>query len=291
MHRPPLDPSNQSTTQTRHEADPGLIVIERRRWPTLGAAELWSYRELLYFLVWRDIQVRYKQTLLGIVWAVLQPLASMAIFSLLFARLAGFSAPGVPYPLYAYCGFLLWTFFANAISGASNSLVGSSQLLTKVYFPRLLIPAGAVMGAAFDLLLGAGPLVGLLAWYRVVPTWRWLWAPVPITGLLLLAVGVGTLLAAANVKFRDVRHAVPFVVQLWMFATPTFYLPSVLPPRWRWLATANPVTGWIDWFRGALLGLPIDGWEVASSALGTMALLVIGLATFRYMERSFADLV
>ncbi len=270
---------------------PSRIVIEPRRWPALEAAELWSYRELLYFLVWRDVQVRYKQTLLGVLWAILQPLASMAIFSLLFARLAGFSVPGAPYPLYAYGGLLLWTFFANAVTAASNSLVGSSQLLTKVYFPRLLIPTAAVIGAAFDLVLGLVPLALLLAWYHVSPSWRWFLLPLPVIGLALLSLGVGVLLSAANVKFRDVRHAVPFVVQLWMFATPTFYLPSVLPPRWRWLATANPVSGWVDSFRGLLLGLPVEAPELVTAVAGATVLTVAGVVVFRLMERSFADLV
>lgn len=277
-------------TQVVGTPQPVVVIRAGARNP-LDLSELWAFRELLYFLVWRDICVRYKQTLLGASWAILQPLASMTIFWIFFGRLSGFSVPGVPYPLYAYSGFVLWTFFANAVSAASNSLAASAYLVTKVYFPRVIIPAAAVLAAFVDLLLSLLPLVVLLALYRVAPSWTWLGAPLAFAGTTLLALGVGTLLAALNVKYRDVRHAVPFVLQMWMFATPTFYSLDVIPERFRWIALANPATGLVQFFRSTVLGLPFDALSMLWAGIAILVSLLIGLAVFRRMERTFADIV
>ena len=268
-----------------------VVVIERRESGAIDLPELWAYRELLFFLAWRDIQVRYKQTLLGVLWALIQPLASMAIFSVFFGRIAGFAVTGAPYILYAYTGFVLWTFVSNAVTTASNSLVGSAYLVTKVYFPRILIPMAATAAAVVDFLLGLLPLAVMLWWYRIPPSWSWFFSLAAFSATLVLALSVGTVLSAFNAKYRDVRHAVPFAVQLWMFATPTFYSLDIVPLRWRWIANANPATGLLEAFRRPLLGLPIGDAPIGLALSITLALTVVALVVFRRMERRLADVI
>jgi len=257
----------------------------------LGLAELWRYRELLYFLTLRDVKLRYKQTLLGAAWAILQPLCAMLLFTLVFSRLARLPSDNIPYPLFAYAGLVPWTFFANAITNAANSLVGSTSLVTKVYFPRLIIPAAPVLAGLVDLGIALLLLVPLLIYYRITLTWQLIFLPLFICLATLLAFGVGMLLAALNVKYRDIRYALPFLVQLWLFASPVIYPLSITPPKWKWVFTLNPMTGIIEGTRSSLFGLPFD-WSAIGVSL-VVALFVIALAAyfFRRVEDGFADVI
>jgi len=257
----------------------------------LGLAELWRYRELLYFLTLRDVKLRYKQTLLGAAWAIIQPLCAMLLFTLVFGRLARLPSDNIPYPLFAYAGLVPWTFFANAITNAANSLVGSTSLVTKVYFPRMIIPAAPVLAGLVDLAMALLLLVPLLIYYQITLTWQLLLLPLFICLGTLLAFGVGMLLAALNVRYRDIRYALPFLVQLWLFASPVIYPLSITPPKWKWIFTLNPMTGIIEGTRSALFGRPVDWSAVGISFL--VALLVVGFASyyFRRVEDSFADVI
>jgi lipopolysaccharide transport system permease protein len=271
-----------------------VTIIERRPgWQVIDLAELWRYRELLAFLIWRDVAVRYKQTILGVAWAVLQPLATMVVFSLFFRRLAGGAATGVPYPLFVFAGLLPWIFLANAVGTAGQSLIGNQNLVTKVYFPRLLIPAGAVGAGLVDLAISSGMLLVLMLYYGAAPGWGLPLAIPLVLGLVVAALGVGTLLAALTVAYRDFRHVVPFLVQLWMFATPAIYAQAedVVGPRWRALLPLNPAHGLIDNFRRAVLGDPLDGYSLAVSGAVAAALFLIGCLYFRRVESSFADVI
>jgi lipopolysaccharide transport system permease protein len=276
-----------------------LVVIE----PTRGLAalrlgELWAYRELLYFLVWRDVKVRYKQTALGAAWAILQPLMTAAVFTIFFGRLAGISSDGLPYPLFSYCGLLMWTFFAQGLSLSSNSVVGSAQLITKVYFPRLVIPIAAVLSGLVDLAV-ALPVLAILMWhYGTWPALAVLTVPLLALLALVATTGVGLWLSALNVEYRDVRFVVPFLVQLWLFVTPVIYPASVLAPRlqrlglpaWSW--GINPMAGVVEGFRWAMLDTPTSpGPLIAASAVTGFVLLFSGAWYFRRVERSFADVV
>jgi lipopolysaccharide transport system permease protein len=252
---------------------------------------MWSYRELLYFLIWRDVKVRYKQTGLGVAWAIIQPLFTMIIFTLFFGRLAGVPSDNVPYPLFAYAGLLPWTFFSNAISNSGNSLVGSANLITKVYFPRMIIPGAAVAAGLVDFAIALIILILLMFYYGVILSWSILMFPVLVTLTTLLAVGVGMWLSALNVKYRDVRFALPFLVQLWMFVSPVIYPTSFLPVKFRWLLSLNPLTGIIEGYRSSLFGRRFDWTALAMSAAITLVLLVYASYSFRRMEKSFADIV
>ena len=271
-----------------------LIIIEpTSSWMPANLTDLWSYRELLYFLILRDVKVRYKQTLLGVLWVIIQPLLMILIFTLLFGRLAGLQTRtgGIPYPIFACAGLLPWTFFATAITNSSNSLVGNAQLITKIYFPRLIIPAAAVAAGLVDLALAFVILAALMAYYGVGATGSLILVPVLTMLLLLLTLSVGTFLAALHVKYRDIRHAVPFMLQLWMFASPVIYPATLIPERWRWVLGLNPMTGIIEAFRGALFGGKIDWRLLAVSAAVTLALLLYSCVAFRRMEKSFADVI
>jgi lipopolysaccharide transport system permease protein len=257
----------------------------------LDPRELWAYRELFLLLAWRDVSIRYKQTALGAAWAIIQPLATMAIFTVLFGRLAGMPSDGIPYPLFAFAGLLPWTYFANAVTAGGNSLVGSTSLITKVYFPRLLIPSAAVAAGLVDLGVAFVTLMGLMAYYREAPGWGLLMLPVLVVLTTLLALGVSLWTSALNVKFRDVRHALPFVIQIWMFLSPVIYPASLVPPRWAWLLAFNPLSGLISGYRSALFGRPFDWAALATSAALTLALLACSAWSFRRTERSFADVV
>jgi lipopolysaccharide transport system permease protein len=296
---------NSTTTPTAAEPVPApqssdnlpekpIVTIEPTgSWQALNLKNFWTYRELLYFLIWRDVKVRYKQTLLGVLWVVIQPVVTMLIFTLFFGRLAGLDARigKIPYPLFAFAGLLPWTYFANAITNGGNSLVASSHLITKIYFPRMLIPAGAVAAGLVDFVLASLVLMVLMFYYGVGITWRLLLL-LPLTALLtLLALAVALLLSALNVKYRDIRHALPFLVQIWLFASPVIYPTTIMPEKWRWMLVLNPMTGIIDGFRAALFGTQQVWGVLAISSALTIILLVCSAFIFRRMEKGFADII
>jgi lipopolysaccharide transport system permease protein len=270
---------------------PLMVLRPTACWSPLNLRELWAYRELLVFLTWRDVQVRYKQTLLGAAWAIIQPLATMLIFTLFFGKLAGMPSENIPYPLFAYAGLLPWTFFSNAVTNSGNSVVGSSNLITKVYFPRMIIPAAAVGSGLVDFAIAFVILIGLMAYYHVAITWSVLMLPMLVILTTLLALGVGMWMSALNVKYRDIRYALPFLIQLWMFASPIIYPASIVPERWRWVLALNPLTGIIEGYRSALFGHPFDGTTLSLAGTMTMAILIYAAYDFRRMEKTFADLV
>jgi len=261
-------------------------------WPEIGFRELWDYRELLYFLTWRDIKVRYKQTVLGAAWAVIQPLFMMLVFSLFFGKLAGVPSDGIPYPVFSFCGLLPWQLFAHSLAQASNSLVGSQNLITKVYFPRLVVPISAVLGSVVDFAIAFVLLLGMMFYYGIVPGWQMLALPGLVLLAVLAALGVGLWLSALNVQYRDVRYTISFLVQFWMFATPVAYPSSIVPEKWRVLYGLNPMVGVVDGFRWALLGKPESpGVPLLISVIVVFVLLAGGLYYFRRMEQQFADIV
>jgi lipopolysaccharide transport system permease protein len=258
---------------------------------SLNLGELWTYRELLYFLVWRDIKVRYKQTVLGAAWAVLQPFLTMVVFSLFFGRLAGVPSDGIPYPIFAFSGLVPWTYFANAISQASNSLVEHERMITKVYFPRLLIPMAPVVAGWLDLAIALVVLVAMMAAYGLVPTAAVLAVPLYLLLAAVTALGVGLWLSALNAQYRDVRYVVPFLVQFWLLATPIAYPASLVPAQWRPLYGLNPMAGVVAGFRYVLLGGERPGMLLAVSVGVALLLLLSGLVYFRRTERGLADVV
>jgi lipopolysaccharide transport system permease protein len=267
-------------------------IAPTKGWVSLRLGELVEYRELLYFLVWRDIVVRYKQTVLGAAWALIQPLFTMVVFSLFFGRLARVPSDGVPYPIFALSALVPWTFFATGMSLASNSLVGSANLITKVYFPRLTIPLAAVLSGLVDFALAFALLLVMMLFYGIVPSMRVVWLPMFVVLALVTALGVGLWLSALNVQFRDVRYVVPFLTQLWLFATPIAYPSSLLHGWWRTVYGLNPMVGVVEGFRWALLGAGRGpDATLAASVLASGLLLVSGAFYFRRMERSFADVV
>jgi lipopolysaccharide transport system permease protein len=242
-------------------------------------------------LTWRDIKVRYKQTLLGAAWAIIQPLFAMLIFTLFFGRLAGIKSDGVPYPLFAYAGLLPWTFFSNAVTNSGNSLVGSANLITKVYFPRIVIPTAAVMAGLVDFFFAFLILIALMLYYRVPPSIGLLAFPLLVLLTAVLALAVGMWMSALNVKYRDVRYALPFLIQLWMFATPIIYPSSLVPAKWHWLMSLNPLSGIVEGYRASLFSLPFDWRALGVSSLLTLLALAYSLFTFKRMERKFADII
>lgn len=263
-----------------------------RGWAALDLRRLWEYRELLAFLTWRDIKVRYKQTVLGASWAVLQPFCTMIVFSLFFGKLAKLGSDGVPYPIFSYTALVPWTFFSNGLSQSSNSLVGSANLIRKVYFPRLTIPISTVLSGLVDLALSFAVLVCMMIYYGVTPTANAIWLPAFTLLACATSLGVGLWLSAMNVQFRDVRYVVPFLAQLWMFATPIAYSSSLLHEPWRTIYGLNPMVGVVDGYRWALLGTgDPPGLAVLMSIGVSLVLLVSGAFYFRRMERTFADVV
>ena len=257
----------------------------------LNFSELWLYRELLYFLTLRDVKVRYKQTLMGLAWVIIQPLGTMLIFTLVFNRFVRLDAGPLPYPLFALSGLLLWLFFANAVTNSTNSLISNANLITKVYFPRMFIPAASVGAGLVDLAVAFLLLIAMFFYYGMTPTLNILLLPLFILLMTLLAFAVGLLSAALTVKYRDLRHALPFIIQLWMFASPVIYPVSVVPERWKWLLTINPVAGIIEGFRAALTGQTFNWMHLAAAAVITLALLVCSVYVFRRFEDTFADVV
>lgn len=269
-----------------------MIIRPRRNWFDLKLDELWEYRELLYFLVWRDVKVRYKQTALGAAWAILQPVLTMVVFSIFFGHLAGVPSDGIPYPVFAYTALLPWQLFAHALTGSGNSLVENQNLITKVYFPRLVIPISPVLAGLVDFSIAFVVLVGLMFYYGIVPTAAVLTLPLLLLLAIATALAVGLWLSALNVQYRDVRYTIPFLTQFWLFATPIAYSSSLVPERWRVLYGLNPMVGVVEGFRWALLGKSGGvGPLMIVSTLIVGVLLVGGLVYFRRMERTFADVV
>ena len=254
--------------------------------------ELWQYRELLYFLVWRDVKVRYKQTALGAAWAIIQPVMSMVVFSIFFGKLAKMPSDGIPYPIFSYTALLPWTYFAGALGQASNSLVGSASLLKKVYFPRFIIPLTPVFSGIVDFGLAFLVLLGMMVFYRVSPTVNIVWLPLFLLLALISSLGVGLWLSAMNVKYRDVKYIVPFITQFWMFATPIAYPSSLLSEKWKLVYALNPMAGVVEGFRWALLGAKTaPGPMIAVSSAAAILIMVTGAFYFRRMEKTFADVV
>ena len=270
---------------------PLITITPSRGWVALDLSDIWAHRELLYFLTWRDIKIRYKQTALGAIWALIQPLFPMLIFTLFFGRLAKMPSDGIPYSVFAYAALLPWTYFASAVGNSSTSVIGSSNLITRVYFPRMIIPAAAVMAALVDFAIAFVLLGALMAWHRIPPTVSTLMLLPLIALVTLLSLGFGLLLAGLTVKYRDLRYALPFLIQLWMFATPVIYPASLVPAKWRWVLSLNPMTGVIEGFRSALFARPFAWNSLAFSAVFTLAMLVFAAYIFRRQERFFADLI
>jgi lipopolysaccharide transport system permease protein len=275
---------------------PGETPVTRirpsRGWVSLNLRDLWEYRELLYFLTWRDIKVRYKQTVLGAAWAIIQPFFTMVVFSLFFGKLARIPSDGIPYPIFSYAALVPWTFFANGLRQSSTSLVASANLIKKVYFPRLVVPVSAVISGGVDFALAFVVLLGMMSFYGILPTAAVVWLPLLLLLALVTALGVGLWLTAMNVQFRDVRYAVPFLVQAWMFATPIAYPSSLLDEPWRTLYGINPMAGVVEGFRWALLGTETaPGPIIVVSALVAVGLLISGAFYFRRMEKTFADVI
>jgi len=268
-----------------------LLIIERSRWTALELRDVWAHRELFYFLAWRDVKVRYKQTALGAGWAILQPLISMVVFTMLFGRLAHVPSEGEPYAIFSYAGLLPWNFFATAVTNSSNSLITSSNLITKVYFPRLLVPTAAVLAAMVDIAIASIILFGIMPIYGV-GFHASLMMLVPLAALAALtAAALGIWTSALNVKYRDIRYALPFAIQILMFLTPVIYPVSFLPGRWRWVLRLNPLSGIIEGFRDAIFGRPFNWNGLALSALITLGLLLAAACIFNRMEEEFADVI
>jgi lipopolysaccharide transport system permease protein len=274
-------------------ADSITIIEPGRGWVPIRLGELWEYRTVLYFLIWRDIKVRYRQTSIGAAWAIIQPFMTMVVFSVFFGRLAKMPSDGIPYPLFAFAALVPWTFFATGLSQGSNSLVASGDLITKVYFPRLLVPTARVLGGVLDLAIATGVLLAMMWWYgRMPPVRALLWLPPLVALALVSALGISLWLSALNVRYRDIQHTVPFLVQIWLFATPVAYPSSLLSERWRTAYALNPMVGVVEGFRSALLGsAAAPGPVLAVSALAAIVLLITGAFFFRRVERSFADLI
>jgi homopolymeric O-antigen transport system permease protein len=269
-----------------------LRIQPSKGWTSLGLRELWAYRELLYFLTWRDIKVRYKQTALGAAWAVIQPFCTMILFSLFFGRLARIPSDGIPYPIFSYAALVPWTFFANGLGQSTNSLVGSANLLKKVYFPRLAIPLATVLSEAVDFAIAFAVLLGMMVYFGITPTGNVVFLPLFLLLAVATSLGAGLWLSALNVEYRDVRYVVPFITQFWMFATPIAYPSSLLNDRWRAFYAINPMVGVVEGFRWALLGTQTaPGPMIAVSSLVAVGLLAGGALYFRRMEKQFADVV
>jgi homopolymeric O-antigen transport system permease protein len=280
--------------ETEHvrAADTAATIIQPSRgWELLDLRELWAYRELLWALVSRDVRVRYKQTALGAGWAILRPLLAMAVFTVVFGRLAKLPSEGAPYPLFVLAGLLPWTFFSTAVGAAAESLVGTQGMISKIYFPRLIVPLSTLGVACVDTAVGLGLLAAMTAWYGVIPGLTLLTLPFSMLLLLLATISFSTLLSALTASYRDLRHLVPFLLQVWLYATPVVYSSSLVPARWRWLLYLNPLAGPIDGFRAAFLGRRIDPLGMATSLGVSALLLVVATLYFGRVERRLADIL
>jgi lipopolysaccharide transport system permease protein len=275
-----------------HTAENWTVIEPQKGWLPFNLKEVWKYRELFYFLTKRDIKVRYKQTVLGGLWAIIQPVFTMVVFTLFFGRLAKVPSDGIPYPIFVYAGLLPWTYFANALSASGNSLVGSANLITKVYFPRIIIPASASLAGLLDFFIAMLVLGVLMIYYQFLPGIGFLIFPILVALTFLCAVGVGFWLSALNVQYRDIRYAIPFIIQLWMFVSPVIYPVSMVQEKYQWLLALNPMGGVISAFRGSLLGhQPINWFLLGISAVIILFLFFSGMYYFRRIEKTFADVV
>lgn len=268
-----------------------LVIEPRKGWQPVNCRELWAYRELLGYLVWRDIKVRYKQTFLGGLWAVLQPLIGMVVFGVLFQRVAAIRSDGSPYPLFVFAGLVLWTFFSNGVTLATNSLVGSEQMIRRIFFPRILVPLAQILALGLDLLISLGFLGGLMLYYRWPVSSSIVWLPVFLFGSCLVTAGLGFMFSSLNVRYRDVKYAVPFLIQMLLFLTPVLYPIGQVPGRLKVFLSINPMTGMVEGFRYALLGSPVSWHLVAISFAGAFTLFIVGLFFLKRMERTFADVI
>lgn len=269
-----------------------IHISPSKGWVSLRLNDLWLYRELLYFFVWRDLKIRYKQTILGASWAIIQPLFTMVIFSLFFGRLAQVPSDGIPYPIFSYAALVPWTFFANGIIQASNTLVNNSNMVKKIYFPRLLMPVSAVMAGIVDFVLAFIVLLMMMAYFRIYPTTNIIWLPLFLFLALITSLGTGFWLSAMNAQFRDIRYIAPFLIQAWMFLTPIAYPSSLIPEPWRVIYGINPMAGVVEGFRWALLGTDtMPGLMTVISGIVAIIILVSGAYYFRRMENTFADVI
>jgi homopolymeric O-antigen transport system permease protein len=269
-----------------------VVIRPTSGWSGLNLRELWAYRDLFFFLVLRDVKVRYKQTAIGVGWAILQPAASMVVFALAFGRLAHIPSNGIPYPLFAYAGLLPWSFFSHALTTASTSLVANEKMITKVYFPRMLVPLAAVVAGLLDLVIASSLLIVLLLAYRIDLTLRVLLIPVFLVLLVVTAIGVSLWLCALDVKYRDVRHTLPFLTQIWLFASPVVYPASLLPPQWRAVYGLNPLSGVLEGIRWALFNVgPFPSTLILVATMTAGVITATGILYFRRMERTLADVI
>jgi lipopolysaccharide transport system permease protein len=267
------------------------VIKPRHGWHSLDFAELWRYRELLLALSLRDVKVRYKQTVLGVAWALIQPLTAMVIFSIIFGKLAKIPSDGLPYPVFVFSGLLAWNFFSAAVNASGTSLLSAGGMISKVYFPRLIVPLAAIGVSIVDFLIAVIILMALMVYFQVDFTWQILWFPLFFSGLALAAAGFGAWLSAVTVSYRDFRFVIPFALQIWMYLTPVIYPISFIPEQWRWLISLNPILGWVEGIRAAFLGQTIDWSAVGISAVLTAILLFLGIRYFERAERRFADVI
>lgn len=281
----------ESGVVAQPEPVPTIVIEPRRGWRDLGLHEVWTHRELLYFFIWRDLKVRYKQTFFGAAWAVLQPLLMMAVFSLSLGRVPGIGPSGVPYPLFLFAALVPWTLFAQSLAGAANSLVGGEAIITKVYFPRLLLPFAAVGSFLLDFVIALIVLMLLELLFGYPPSGNLLWVPAFAALAVVTALGVGTFLAAVNVRYRDVKYVVPFLVQLWLFASPVVYASSLVPSELRFVYSLNPIAGVVEGFRWAVIGGPRPDDAIVASGVVAVLVFLVALLYFRRVERSFADVI
>lgn len=282
---------NNSNIEVNTNSVPTVVIRPSRGLVPINIRELWAYRELLYFLTWRDVKVRYKQTLLGFAWALLQPFGLMVVFTLFFGTLAKVPSEGIPYPIFNYAALLPWTLFSEGITRSSNSLVAEQNLVQKVYFPRLVMPLSGILSPVVDFAIAFIILIGMMFYYQIYPTWAIIWLPVFILLALVTAFGVGLWLSAINVQYRDVRYVLPFITQLWLFVSPVVYSSTLLPERWQVIYGLNPMAGVIEGFRWALLGTSPPGPLTAASVAMVVIIMISGLFYFRRTEKTFADVV
>jgi len=281
---------NQVVAQDTRQ--PTVVIVPEKGWMPIDLRELWAFRDLLFFMSWRDISVRYKQTILGVAWAIIQPFFSMVVFSLFFGRLAKVPSDGIPYPIFSYAAVLPWGYFSAALGGAANSLVGSSTLISKTYFPRMTIPLAAVITPLFDFVIAFLFLIVLMIFYRITPTWNVIWLPFLLLLSVITALGVGLWLSAMNVQYRDIKYAIGFLLQLWMFASPVVYSTTLVPTQWRIIYGLNPMAGVISGFRWALLGTNTGpDYMMFVSVMVALLILISGAFYFRRMEKNFADMI
>jgi len=284
--------SNIGATPVSASSEPVLVIQPSRVWFRLDLAALWQYRELLYFLVWRDLKVRYKQTAIGATWAILQPLMTMVIFTVIFGHFAKIPSDGLPYPIFAYTALLPWTYFASALSRSSSSVVAEAHLISKVYFPRAVLPLAGTVSGIIDFAVAFPLLLGMMIWYGIMPAWGLLALPLFLLLALATALAVGLWCSALNVRYRDVGYTIPFLTQCWMYASPVAYPVSLVPENWRFFYSLNPMAGVVEGFRWALLGKQGPDFVVMAVSTVVVALLLVGgLVFFKHMERTFVDVV